>query len=79
MTAGPETPALEVHALAKVFAGNVALHPLSLRIEPGEVHALVGENGSGKSTTIKILSGNYRPEAGGEVAHRGPAAAVRIA
>ena len=67
MTAGPETPALEVHALAKVFAGNVALHPLSLRIEPGEVHALVGENGSGKSTTIKILSGNYRPEAGGEV------------
>jgi ribose transport system ATP-binding protein len=45
----------------------VALHPLSLRIEAGEVRALVGENGSGKSTTIKILSGNYRPEAGGEV------------
>ena len=67
MTAGPGTPALAVHALAKVFAGNVALHPLSLRIEPGEVRALVGENGSGKSTTIKILSGNYRPEAGGEV------------
>jgi ribose transport system ATP-binding protein len=60
-------PALEVHSLAKAFAGNVALHPLSLRIEPGEVRALVGENGSGKSTTIKILSGNYRPGPGGEV------------
>jgi ribose transport system ATP-binding protein len=62
-----QAAALEVRSLAKSFAGNVALHPLSLRVEPGEVRALVGENGSGKSTTIKILSGNYRPEPGGEV------------
>jgi ribose transport system ATP-binding protein len=45
----------------------VALTGFELDIEPGEVHALVGENGSGKSTVIKILAGYHRPDPGGEI------------
>lgn len=40
---------------------------LDLVVSPGEVHALVGENGSGKSTVIKVLAGYHRPDPGGEV------------
>ena len=59
--------ALEVRSLTKTFAGIPALSALDLTIEPGEIHALVGENGSGKSTVIKILAGYHRPDPGGEV------------
>ncbi|WP_322754226.1 sugar ABC transporter ATP-binding protein [Frankia sp. Cas3] len=60
-------PVLRVRGLTKSFAGTVALSDFDLDIEPGEVHALVGENGSGKSTVIKILAGYHRPDPGGEV------------
>ena len=60
-------PALRVRRLTKSFAGTVALAGFDLDIEPGEVHALVGENGSGKSTVIKILAGYHRPDPGGEI------------
>ena len=43
---------------------RVALHDVSLRIEPGEVVALVGANGSGKTTLAKLLAGLYLPSAG---------------
>jgi ribose transport system ATP-binding protein len=56
--------ALEVHGLSKTFGATRALLPLDLRVGRGEVHALVGENGSGKSTFIKLLSGYHRPDAG---------------
>ncbi len=46
------------------FAGITALHALDWDIRPGEVHCLIGENGCGKSTTIKILSGVNVPEDG---------------
>jgi simple sugar transport system ATP-binding protein len=48
----------------KRFAGVCALDDLSLRIDPGEIHCLAGENGSGKSTVIKVMSGIYRPDSG---------------
>jgi ribose transport system ATP-binding protein len=48
----------------KSFGGVRALHQASFAAESGEVHALVGENGAGKSTMIKILSGLFRPDAG---------------
>jgi ribose transport system ATP-binding protein len=60
-------PALSVHSLSKSFSGTIALSSFELEIAPGEVHALVGENGSGKSTFIKILAGYQRPDPGGRV------------
>ena len=60
-------PALRIRRLTKSFAGTVALADFELDIAPGEVHALVGENGSGKSTVIKILAGYHRPDPGGTV------------
>jgi ribose transport system ATP-binding protein len=58
---------LEVRGLTKTFVGTPALKAVDLTVVPGEVHALLGENGSGKSTFIKILSGYHVPDPGGEV------------
>jgi ribose transport system ATP-binding protein len=56
--------ALEVRGLSKSFAGVPALHPLDLTIPAGEVHALVGQNGCGKSTFVKSLTGYHKPDSG---------------
>ncbi|MEX0349080.1 MAG: sugar ABC transporter ATP-binding protein [Paracoccaceae bacterium] len=48
----------------KSFAGVPALTQASLEIAPGEVHALIGQNGAGKSTMIKVLTGVYRRDGG---------------
>lgn len=61
------SPRLEVRGLSKTFAGVTVLDQASLRIQPGEIHALVGQNGSGKSTLIKVISGVYRADHGGEI------------
>ncbi|HVY60541.1 MAG TPA: ATP-binding cassette domain-containing protein, partial [Planctomycetota bacterium] len=55
---------VELVGVGKRFPGVVALDGVSLRLEPGEVHALVGENGAGKSTVVKVLAGLERPDAG---------------
>jgi ABC-type sugar transport system ATPase subunit len=57
-------PLLAVRDLSKRFPGVRALRSVSLDIEPGSVHALVGENGAGKSTLVKIISGAQRPDEG---------------
>lgn len=59
-----DSAALVVSGLTKSFGGVTVLRPLSLRVEPGEVHALVGQNGSGKSTLVKCLTGVHTPDAG---------------
>src|SRR5947209_15369590 len=64
--AGPRT-ALAVRGLSKTYAGTLALDSLFMQIRPGEVHALLGGNGSGKSTTIKILAGVVDADPGGEI------------
>ena len=46
------------------FGGVRALDDLNLEIRPGEVHGLIGPNGSGKTTALNVISGYYRPEAG---------------
>ena len=58
------TFALEMAGISKRFPGVVALENVDLRLEPGKVHALMGENGAGKSTLIKILAGVYPKDAG---------------
>jgi ABC-type sugar transport system ATPase subunit len=66
---GPSTqPVLRIEGLSKAFAGTRALIDASLDIEPGEIHALMGQNGSGKSTLIKTLAGYHAPDPGA-VAH----------
>lgn len=55
---------LRVDNIHMSFAGVRALRGVSLEIAPGEIHCLAGENGCGKSTLIKVISGVYRPDAG---------------
>jgi len=57
---------LETRALSKRFGGLVAVDGLPLAIRAGEVRGLIGPNGSGKTTTINLLSGLYRAD-GGEI------------
>lgn len=60
-------PFLSLRGVSKTFAGIKALDNIDFDIYPGEVHCLAGENGSGKSTMIKVISGVYEPDAGGEI------------
>ena len=55
---------LQVSGLSKHFPGVKALDDVSLTVRAGEVMALVGENGAGKSTVVKILTGLYKPDGG---------------
>jgi rhamnose transport system ATP-binding protein len=57
-------PLLELARISKSFPGVRALDAVSLRLYPGQVTALVGENGAGKSTIVKILTGIYQPDEG---------------
>jgi ribose transport system ATP-binding protein len=57
---------LEARAVSKHFPGVQALDRVSVRLERGEVLAVVGENGAGKSTLMKVLAGIYAPD-GGEI------------
>ena len=58
---------LELKNITKTYPGVVALNNVSVTFEQGEVHAVMGENGAGKSTMIKIISGAINPDPGGEI------------
>ena len=60
----PISPLLVMRGIEKRFNGVPALSGASLEVGRGEVHALIGQNGAGKSTMIKILTGYYTKDAG---------------
>lgn len=66
-TAAARQVILEVRGLTKFFAGIPALYGVDLKVHSGEVHAIVGANGSGKSTFVKILSGYHEASSGSVV------------
>jgi branched-chain amino acid transport system ATP-binding protein len=55
---------LQVRGLAKSFGGLMAIHDLDFEIEEGAILGLIGPNGSGKTTTLNLLTGFLRPDAG---------------
>lgn len=57
-------PVLLIQSLSKAFGTVQVLHHIDFQLQPGEVHALVGENGAGKSTLSKIISGLLPPDKG---------------
>ncbi len=61
---------LEATGISKSYGAVIALRAASLAVRPGEVHALMGANGAGKSTFVKILTGAIRPD-GGSISLRG--------
>ncbi len=57
-------PRLELQQLVKSFPGCLANDRVDLAVQPGEIHALLGENGAGKSTLVKMIFGLLRPDSG---------------
>jgi branched-chain amino acid transport system ATP-binding protein len=58
------TPLLETRLLSRSFGGLQATREVSLRLAPGELHAVIGPNGAGKSTLVNLLSGELAPSSG---------------
>ena len=61
---GSQQTLIEARGISKSFAGVEVLRDVDLHLYRGEIHALLGENGAGKSTFAKILAGVHRPTRG---------------
>jgi simple sugar transport system ATP-binding protein len=64
MTEPTPVPVLEVRDISKYYGNVIALNGVSMTLRPAEVMCLLGDNGAGKSSLIKILSGVVKPDAG---------------
>ena len=64
VSGAPSGPLIEGHGLAKAFGERTVLHDVNVRVDPGEIVAIVGLNGAGKSTLVRILLGLLAPDAG---------------
>ncbi|MDR5906997.1 sugar ABC transporter ATP-binding protein [Franzmannia qiaohouensis] len=60
----PDQPLLAARRISRWFGENQVLFDIDLALQPGEVHALLGENGAGKSTLVRILAGYLSPSDG---------------
>ncbi len=69
-------PSLETIGMTKIFGSLAALEDVSIKVEPGTVHALLGENGAGKSTLVKCIMGFYSADKG-QVLFDGKEAQIR--
>jgi ABC-type uncharacterized transport system ATPase subunit len=78
----PRLPAVELRNISKRFGTVLANDGVTLSVRPGAIHAIIGENGAGKSTAMNILYGMHRPDAGEILVHgrsqkwRSPAEAI---
>ena len=65
MTVEPEAAiAIDVHGLTKSFGGREVVHDLSMQVKRGSIYGFLGPNGSGKTTTIRMLCGLLTPDSG---------------
>ena len=71
----PRHPVLEVRELSKSYGALKAVESVSFSLRGGEVSALVGDNGAGKSTVVKMIAGALTPDAG-EILVGGVAGAI---
>lgn len=60
---------LSLVGVSKIFGNSTVVDNVSVTVKPGEVHVLLGENGAGKSTVIKMMSGIYQPDKGLSLIH----------
>jgi ABC-2 type transport system ATP-binding protein len=64
MTGSDAAIAIDVHGLAKSFGGREVVHDLSMQVKRGSIYGFLGPNGSGKTTTIRMLCGLLTPDSG---------------
>ncbi|GAC1631409.1 MAG: ABC transporter ATP-binding protein [Nevskia sp.] len=64
MTAAADTPALELAGVVKRYDGKLAVDGLNLRLARGEFYALLGANGAGKTTSLRMIAGLLQPDEG---------------
>ena len=58
------SPLLELRNITKSYGPKIANDRVSLTVQPGRIHALVGENGAGKTTLMTMIAGTARPDEG---------------
>ena len=64
MNGNGSEPAIDVHGLTKSYNGRRVVDDFSMRVERGRIYGFLGPNGSGKTTTIRMLCGLLTPDAG---------------
>ncbi len=65
------TPVIELRNVSKTFGEVAAIHDINFHVNAGEVVGLLGDNGAGKSTMVKIITGYHQPDPGGEIYWKG--------
>ncbi len=73
----PDTPAIDVRAVTKVFGGNRAVDACSFTVQRGSITGLIGPNGAGKSTLLNVIAGVLRADGGSVLLDGEPADGLR--